>query len=234
MLVALAAFAATATAVAVAQGQTTTTGEESAVKAKPSVRIYGNSFSARGSLGELRKLGTESCARRTSRSAMSVRLGRKTSACAYRTPVIGRNLDIAASVVLSSRTPSNRRARTALGLTLRGGEDTGDFTLSVRPNRQRWSLTREMPGAGGPTSTTIAHERDRRIHGTGKRNRLRLQAFDTEIIAWVNGKIVARYLDPSPAVSKGRQSSVAIGTTRTGRNIEGSFDSISVRVPVPR
>src|SRR6185295_20407869 len=79
-------------------------GAAGAAMAAP-VGVYQNPMGNDAQREQLRKLNGESCNRGGSEDALRVTLGKRTSECSYRTPVIGRDLEIAATARLLSGTP---------------------------------------------------------------------------------------------------------------------------------
>src|ERR1700742_2092247 len=69
------------------------------------VAIYRNGLETKPQRAEMLTLSGRNCSRGGGEDAIRVLLGKKTDSCAYRTPVIGRNLEIAASERILSGTP---------------------------------------------------------------------------------------------------------------------------------
>lgn len=199
------------------------------------VTIYRNGFPGPVRMSEMRKVSEGgSCGRSNAGKTMSVRLGRRTLACSYRTPAIGKDLEIAVTGELSRKTPAALRRRVALAVAVRSGVRS-DYTLTVYPGRRRWVLSRAARPAAGEdvTRTTLGAGREDFIRGSGRRNRLRIRAFGDTITAWVNEKIVARYTDPNTRPLTGRQATVSLLADRAARGGVARFDSVTVLVPDP-
>src|SRR5215470_2351975 len=85
------------------------------------IGIYRNSMASLAQRKQMVKLSGRSCDRAGVGGAMRVVIGKKTSACSYRTPVLGRDLEIAATERLLSGTPTSLQRKAFLGLELRAG-----------------------------------------------------------------------------------------------------------------
>src|ERR1044072_8506192 len=96
-----------------------------AVAGATMVGIYRNGLETKPHRAELAKLFGHSCKRGGGEDSVRVLLGKKTDSCAYRTPVIGRNLEIAATERILSSTPKalQRRAYVAIQLRAGGGNE---------------------------------------------------------------------------------------------------------------
>jgi hypothetical protein len=203
------------------------------------VPIYSNDMSSIAERGQLRKASGRNCDRGGSEVALRVDVGRRTAACIYRTPVIGRDLEIFSTERLLSGTPASIRGRIYLGLGLRTGGG-GGYLLQVFPVRRTWQLRREEPGAGG--GSVLASGNSRRIEGVDDANRLGLRAFnltrssdpdDCRLVATVNGERLAVATDPGAGPLRGRFSTASVGAARNANGAVASFDDVLVRVPDP-
>jgi hypothetical protein len=202
------------------------------------VPIYSNDMSSIAERGELRKASGRNCDRGGSEVALRVEAGRRTAACSYRTPVIGRDLEIFSTERLLSGTPASTRGRIYVGLGLRNGGG-GGYLLQVFPVRKTWKLRREVPGAGG---SVLASGNSRRIDGVNDANRLGLRAFnltgtsdpdDCRLVARLNGERLAVATDPDSGPVSGRLSTVSVGAAQSANGAVASFDDVLVRVPDP-
>src|SRR5215216_5839997 len=80
------------------------------------VPIYSNDMSSTAERRDLIKAHGRNCDRGGSEVALRVRVGRRTADCSYRTPVIGRDLEIFSTERLLSGTPASIRGRIYLGV----------------------------------------------------------------------------------------------------------------------
>ena len=202
----------------------------------PALKVYGNPISSRGAMQELDKLPGGRCGRRfASRGKnMSVEVGRSTARCEYATPVVGRDLDIAVTAVLSKQTPRTRRKKIFVFVALRVS-GTVAYVLEVEPRNRRWFLRRTAPEGDDPTPRrrTFAQGKGKVVANTGRKNRLRMRVFGNELIAWINGEVVARGSDPAFEAIDGRLSTFGIGSAANASKAVGIFDNIVVQVPDP-
>ena len=83
------------------------------------VGVYRNPMESKEQLSQIVKLSGHSCGRSSSGHALRVVVGKGTKECSYRTPVVGRDLEIAATERLLSGTPKALRKSTFLALNLR-------------------------------------------------------------------------------------------------------------------
>jgi hypothetical protein len=203
------------------------------------VGLYRNSMESDSQRGQIGKLSGDRCGRGGSPNAFRITVGKATSECAYRTPVVGRDLEIFSTARLLSGTPASIRGRVYIGLGLRDGGG-GHYLLQVFPVRGTWQLRREAPGPGG--GSLLDSGNSRRIEGVNDANRLGLRAFnltgtsdpdDCRLVATVNGQRVAVVTDRDAGPLEGRLSTVLVGSTRSANGAVASFDDVLVRVPDP-
>jgi len=179
------------------------------------------------------------CARGGSSHAFRIFVGRATKECGYRTPVIGRDLEIAAVGRLLEGTPKQVQHKAFLALNLRAGSADTRYQLAVFPLQHKAQL-RRYGGAGELEYVRVA--RAIRTNGINRANELRLRAFnDTSgpeqgschVLAWVGGQLVADVTDPAAGQLQGRFSGFSLGAVGNAKGALGSFDDVVVRVPSP-
>src|SRR4051794_15017737 len=112
-----------------------------AVAGAAMIGIYRNSMETLTQRSQLVKLAGANCARAGTGGAMRVTLGKKTAACSFRTPVLGRDLEIAAAERLLSGTPESLQRKAFLGLELRAGEGF-KYQLLVFPRQKKAQLVK--------------------------------------------------------------------------------------------
>ena len=93
---------------------------------------------------QLIKLAGASCTRGGSDGALRIAVGKATDACSYRTPVLGRDLEIAATERLLSGTPTALQRKAYLGLELRAGAGA-KYQLLVFPLQRKVQLVKVTP-----------------------------------------------------------------------------------------
>ncbi len=202
------------------------------------VGVYRNSMDTGPQRGQILKLSGRNCDRTGANGTLHVEVGKKTPACAYRTPVIGRDLQIAATERLLSGTPKDLRRKAYLGLQLRAGGG-GRYELLVYPLQRKAQLVKVTPE--GTEFLAIA-KNQKAIKGVDKANTLRLLAVNlksgpekgtTKLQGYVGSTLLTRAADPAGGSLEGRYSAVVAGAPRNARGLIVSADDFVVRVPVP-
>ncbi len=171
--------------------------------------------------------------------AFRVVVGKRTRECAYRTIVIGRDLEISATTRLLSDTPKPVRQKAYVALELRSG-DGSHYQLLDFPLQRKAQLRKTLPDGSAKYLRIAKHVKT--IQGVDKANKLRLRAFNItggpdkgrcRILAWVGKVQVADYTDSAAGELKGRASGFAVGATKGAKGAAASFDDVVVRVPNP-
>jgi len=203
------------------------------------VGVYRNPMESKGQLAQIVKLSGRSCARSSSGHALRVVVGKRTKECSYRTPVVGRDLEIAATERLLSGTPKALRKSTFLALNLRSGGGAR-YQLAVFP-LQRKAQLRKI----GPEGTILYLDIEKDVagvRGIDKANELRLRAFNVtegsekgncRLLAYVGGKLVSNVVDEGAGDLSGRASGFSVGSAKVAKGAQASFDDVVVRVPGP-
>jgi hypothetical protein len=202
------------------------------------IGIYRNGMETTGQRAQLVKLAGASCTRGGSEGALRVALGKKTDACSYRTPAIGRDLEISATERLLSGTPKAALQKAYLALELRAGAGA-KYQLLVFPLQRKAQLVK-VTEAG---SEYLAIQKDlKAVMGVNKANALRLRAINVrsgpergqaKLSAYVGGVLVAEASDAAAGELSGGASAVAIGATKNANGVIGSVDDVVIRVPSP-
>jgi hypothetical protein len=202
------------------------------------IGIYRNGMETTAQRAQLIKLAGASCARGGSEATLRVTLGEATDACSYRTPVIGRDLEISATERLLSGTPKGAQQKAYLALELRAGAGA-KYQLLVFPLQRKAQLIK-VTGAG---SEYLAIEKDlKTVMGVNKANALKLRAINVrsgpergqaKLFAYVGGALVAEATDAAAGELTGGAAAVAIGASKSGNGVIGSIDDVVVRVPSP-
>jgi hypothetical protein len=209
-----------------------------AVAGAAMVGIYRNPMQTLAQRSQLVKFSGRNCARAGTGGAMKVVVGKKTSACSLRTPVLGRDLEIAASERLLSGTPTDLQRKAFLGLELRAGGGA-KYQLLVFPRQRKAQLIKV--GAEGTKYLAIA-KNEKAIGGVNEANKLRLRAVNVtsgpdkgqaRLFAYVGSTLVGEAVDDGAGELEGRASAVAVGTIKNGNGIVASIDDVVVRVPSP-
>jgi hypothetical protein len=203
------------------------------------VGIYRNPMETSGQRGEAVKLSGERCSRGGSDHALRVVVGKRTKECSYRTPVIGRDLEISATMRLLSKTPKKLRKKAFLGLTLRSG-DGAHYQLTVFPMQRKTQLRKTLPDG---SVKFLRIEKDvRSAKGIDGPNELRLRAFNIttgpdkgscRILGYVGKVQVADFTDRAAGDLPGRASGFVVGATKNAKGAAASIDDLVVRAPNP-
>jgi hypothetical protein len=209
-----------------------------AVAGAAMIGVYRNSMESLAQRSQLVKLSGSNCARAGMGGAMRVTLGKKTAACSFRTPVLGRDLEIAATERLLSGTPENLQRKAFLGLELRAGGGA-KYQLLVFPRQKKAQLVKVS--SAGSKYLAIAKS-EKAVLGINEANKLRLRAVNVtsgpekgqaRLFAYVGNTLVGEAVDDGAGDLTGRASSVIVGTIKNGNGIVGSVDDVVVRVPSP-
>lgn len=204
------------------------------------IGLYRNDMEADAKRGQIGKLSGERCGRGGSEHAFRITIGKATSECAYRTPVVGRDLEISATERLFSVTPKAVKRKAFLALNLRTGEQGAGYQLAVFP-LQRKAQVRKIFSDGRVEYLHIERGLTS-VKGTDEPNELRLRAFNVtsgpdkgkcQVIAFVGGRQVADVIDPAAGELEGRGSGFSIGAVGSAKGLMGSVDDVVVRVPSP-
>lgn len=203
------------------------------------VGIYRNPMSNDAQRKALTKLVGDSCGKGGD-TAFRIRIGKRTRECLYRTPVVGRDLEISAVGRLLSSTPKSLRHAAFVSVSLRTGGAGAGYQLLVFPLQRKTQLIRKSSEGG---SSYLAIERNvRTVKGVGQANELRLRAFNLtkgpdrgrcRIQAFVGSEMVADVTDDAAGELDGRASGFSVGATKAAKGLSGSVDDVVLRVPNP-
>jgi len=209
-----------------------------AVAGAEMIGIYRNGMESLAQRSQLVKLSGRSCARGGAAGAMRIALGKATGSCSFRTPVLGRDLEIAATERLLSGTPAALQKTAYLGLELRAGAGA-KYALLVFPRQRKAQLIKVT--SSGTKYLAIA-KNVKSIVGVNEANKLRLRAVNVtsgpkrgqaHLFAYVGSTLVGEALDAGAGDLSGRASALVVGTVRNGNGIVASVDDVVVRVPSP-
>jgi hypothetical protein len=204
------------------------------------VGIYRNPMQTKSQREQAVKVNGQSCARGAVGQALRIAIGKRTGECAYRTPVIGRNLEISATERLLSETPAPLQHTAFLALSLRGEGTAPGYQLAVYPFQRKVQIRKVLPS--GQVRYLAIERNVSAVAGIDKPNQLRLQAFDVgggpeggscHILAFVGGKLIAETADEAAAELKGRLSGFSVGAATGANGVVASVNNLVVRVPSP-
>ncbi|MGN6256889.1 MAG: hypothetical protein ACTHN3_03935 [Solirubrobacterales bacterium] len=209
-----------------------------AVAGAAMVGIYRNSMGSLAQRSQMVKLSGKTCDRAGVGGAMRISIGKATSSCSYRTPVLGRDLEIAATERLLSGTPTALQRKAYLGLELRAGAGA-KYALLVFPGQKKAQLIKVTKE--GTKYLAIAKS-SKAVAGVNEANKLRLRAVNitsgpekgqAQLFAYVGNQLVGEAKDEGAGELSGRASAVVVGTIKNGNGIVASVDDVVVRVPSP-
>jgi hypothetical protein len=201
------------------------------------VGIYRNELGTTAARAQLVKIHGANCARGGSTQALRVAVGEKTDACAFRTPVVGRDLEISATERLLSGTPKGVQRKAYLGLELRAGAGA-KYQLLVYPLQRKAQLVKYT--AEGPEYFAVAKNLAS-VMGVNKANKLRLRALQirggaekgrTTVTGFIGTEKVVEGIDALPGELSGEASAVTVGAVKNGNGVIASVDDVVVRTPV--
>jgi hypothetical protein len=202
------------------------------------IGVYRNSMESEAQRAQVVKLSGSRCSRGGSDHALRIFVGKATPECAYRTPVIGRDLELAVTGRLLDGTPKAAQRKAFLAVDLRAG-DGARYQLAVFP-LQRKAQLRKVTSDGRIQYLHI--EKDVKAKGLNQANELRLRAFNAtsgpekgscHLLAYVGGELVADVTDAASGELQGRASGFSLGAVGNAKGTLGSFDDVVVRVPSP-
>lgn len=205
------------------------------------IGVYRNPMENKGQLAQIFKLSGERCARGGSEGAFTITIGKATKECSYRTPVLGRDLEIAATMRLLSKTqvPKSVQRSMYLALDLRTGGGAR-YQLAVYPLQDKAQI-RKVRSDGSIEYLDIEKE-VAGIGGAEKPNQLRLRAFNItsgeekgtcQLLAYLGGNLVAEANDPGAGELSGRASGFSLGSAKVAKGAGATVDDVVVRVPSP-
>jgi hypothetical protein len=210
------------------------------------VAIYRNALDTTAQRSEMLKLTGRGCARGGSEDTLKVTVGKRTEECVYRTPVLGRNLEIAATERLLTGTPAAVVKKAFLGLILRAGGGS-KYELRVFPGQKKAQLVK-MTKEGGIEYLAIM-KKVAAVKGLNEANVLRLKVEGAKgkvkLTGYLGPEVVAEATDEGAVLEdgegtagtegtgvEGESSAVSVGAPTNGVGAIATFDAIVVRTPV--
>lgn len=198
------------------------------------VGIYRNGMDTTAQRAQMIKLAGKECARGGSEEALRITLGKATPECSYRTPVVGRNLEIGATERLLSATPKKSQQGAYLGLVARAGAGAR-YAMLVFPLQRKVQLVKiDADGA-----EYLAVDRNEKlVKGVNQANALRLQVVESaekgkvQLTGYLGSAKVVEALDEMGGELTGQFSGVLIGAVKNSNGVVGSVDDVVIRVPV--
>lgn len=205
------------------------------------IGIYRNPMENKGQLAQILKLSGERCARGGSEGAFTITIGKATKECSYRTPVLGRDLEIGATMSLLSRTqvPKSVQRSAYLALDLRSGGGAR-YQLALYPLQGKAQIRKVL--ADGSIEYLDIEKEVAGVGGLDKANQLRLRAFNVtsgeekgtcQLFAYLGGKLIGEASDPTSGELTGRASGFSLGSAKVAKGAQATVDDVVVRLPSP-
>jgi hypothetical protein len=203
------------------------------------IGIYRNSMESKAQLAQVLKLSGKRCGRSGAGGAFQIVVGKETKECSYRTPVIGRDLEIAGTERLLSNTPKPVQHSAYLAVDLRAGGGAR-YQLAIFPLQRKAQVRKIL--ADGTVEYLAIEKNVTGIGGLDKANQLRLQALNVtsgdgrgncQLLAFIGGEMIAEVTDEGAGDLTGRASGFSVGSTKSAKGAQASVDDVVVRVPSP-
>jgi hypothetical protein len=203
------------------------------------IGIYRNNLETLAQRSQLVKISGEACARGGVEGGLRIVVGKQTEACALRTPVQGRDLEIVSEQRLLAGTPKKLQHKGYLGVELRAGGGA-KYQYRVFPRQRKVQLLKVTP----ERTRYLAIEKNVRfVKGVGQLNAVRLRATNvtagpekgqTKLVGLLGNNPVLEATDRAGGELKGRASAVVVGATaRNAKGVAAKVESIILRVPSP-
>jgi hypothetical protein len=203
------------------------------------IGIYRNDLETLSQRSQLVKLSGRACGRGGVEGGLRVLIGKRTDACALRTPVVGRDLEIATEQRLLSGTPKSLQRKAYLGVELRAGGGA-KYQLRVFPRQRKVQL---LKVTGERTRYLAIAKNVDAVEGVNELNAVRLRATNVisgpekgkaELVGLLGRGKVVEASDPAAGELEGRSSAVVVGATANNANgVVAKIESIVVRIPSP-
>jgi hypothetical protein len=200
------------------------------------VAIYRNALETTAQRSEVVKLAGQSCTRGGGQTSLKITVGKLTEECAYRTPVVGTDLEIAATGRIISGTPTAVAKKAFLGLQLRAGGG-GKLELRVFPGQKKvqiakvteagiryLAIKKNVAAVNEPTMANVL--RLRVISGSAE------EEGTCKISGYLAGEQVVEATDEACGEVTGESTALSAGAPDNGSGLIASFEAIVVRTPV--
>lgn len=202
------------------------------------IGIYRNGMESTAQRSQMVKLSGRSCSRGGAGDALRIAVGKRTDSCALRTPVLGRDLEIAATERLLSGTPKKLQRKAYLAVELRAGGGA-KYALLVYPLQRKVQLLKVTEGE---TKYLAIEKNVDTVMGVNKANVLRLRAVNVrsgpeqgqaKLLGYVGKTLAVEATDEGAGELSGRASAVSVGAPKNATGLVASVDDVVIRVPSP-
>jgi hypothetical protein len=200
------------------------------------VAIYRNAMETTAQRAEITKMAGKACTRGGGATTLKVTVGKLTEECAYKTPVVGQDLEIAVTGRILSGTPTAVAKKAFLGLQLRAGGG-GKLELRVFPGQKKVQIARvtkegihylaikkNVVAVAEPTMANVL--RLRVIEGAGE------SAGKCKIGGYIGGELVIEANDEACGELEGESTAISAGAPNNGVGLIAGFGAVVVRTPV--
>ena len=200
------------------------------------VAIYRNALETTAQRSEIVKVAGKGCTRGGGQTSLKITVGKLTEECAYRTPVVGSDLEIAATGRILAGTPTAVVKKSFLGLQLRAGGG-GKLELRVFPAQKKVQIAKATEAGidylaikKNVISLKEAMKpvvlRLRVVSGSGE------SAGICKIGGYLSGELVVEAEDPACGELSGEMTALSAGAPNNGVGLIAGFEAIVVRTPV--
>jgi hypothetical protein len=200
------------------------------------VAIYRNALETTSQRSEVLKLSGKACSRGGARTVLLITVGKLTEECAYKTPVLGSDLEIAATGTIEPATPRKVARKAFLGLQLRAGGGS-KLELRVFPAQKKAQLARITSEgidylAVGKNLTSLKEATKPVVLRLRVVSGAKDAAGTCKIGGYLGGEMVVEAEDPACGELKGETTALSAGAANNGVGVVAGFSAIVVRTPV--
>lgn len=203
-----------------------------AAVASANVLIFSTEFDSRKDVPRFDRLvGGKACGKSwKGEKALGVEVMKGRKSCMLSTPVEGdakqpNHVLQATAKVTKKKTNKKIRKQVYVGLAVRANTKSA-YELRIYPKGRRWKLLKN--------GDAVDSGKEKAIAPLNKRERMRIEAFKSDVTARVNGKTLAKFHDNSPDEVNGRKTAVTYGSeARSNKNGYGVFQNVKAYVPNP-
>jgi hypothetical protein len=201
--------------------------------ASPGISVYKTSFSSRSEYAAMQKLAgnKKNCHRSwRKKSALGVVVKGGKEDCGLSTPVEGdaKQPDQIVEVVAKVTKGTDKKVAkdVYVGVAVRANRKE-NYELRVFPKTRRWQLLK--------SGEVLDENRDKKIQGLKKKNKLEISAINGTVVARANNKDLATFRDKDAEQVSGRKTALTYGDRKDTKKSVGEafFDKLKVKVPVP-
>ncbi len=200
--------------------------------ASANVLVFTTDFNKRKDVTRIDRLvGGKACGKSwKGKTALGVEVMKGRKSCFLQTPVEGdskqpNHILQASAKVIKKKTSKKVRKQIYIGLAVRANAKSA-YELRIFPKGRRWKLLKN--------GDAVDSGKNKKIAPLNKRERMRLQAIHSDVIARVNGQRLAKFHDNDPSEVNGRKTALTYGSeARSNKNGYGNFQNVKAFVPDP-